>query len=149
MLCPYSVHEEPGGTTRCALRVHSRQCSCTRELQKQYLWIDALCIIQGADGDWESEAKTMEDIFACAYCTIAASSACGWGVGFLKPQSDAPDIGVHGTPSTPTCICDFDKDVDEGRLIKRAWVLLERVLSRRTIHFPPSQVLIAWRPVDR
>ena len=107
----------------------------TRALQKQYLWIDALCIIQGPDGDWDSEAKTMADIFACAYCTIAASSARGWGDGFLKLPSDPPNIGVQGRPSTPTCKCDFNKDVDEGSLMKRAWVLQERVLSRRIIHF--------------
>ncbi|KAK3391247.1 heterokaryon incompatibility protein-domain-containing protein [Podospora didyma] len=108
----------------------------TRALQKQYLWIDALCIIQeGPDCDWDSEAKAMADIFAGAYCTIAASSARGWGDGFLKPQPDPPGIGVQGTPSTPTCTCDFGKDVDEGALMKRAWVLQERVLSRRIIHF--------------
>ncbi|KAK4116053.1 HET-domain-containing protein, partial [Canariomyces notabilis] len=109
----------------------------TRALQKQYLWIDALCIIQeGPDCDWESEAKVMADIFAGAYCTIAASSATGWGDGFLELQSDPPDIGAQDTPSTPTgCTCDFYKDVDEGALMKRAWVLQERVLSRRIIHF--------------
>ena len=77
----------------------------------------------------------MVDIFACAYCTIAASSAYGWGDGFLKPQLDLPDIGVQGTLSTSTCTCDFGENVDEGALIKRAWVLQERVLSRRIIHF--------------
>ncbi|KAK4096474.1 HET-domain-containing protein, partial [Parathielavia hyrcaniae] len=108
----------------------------TRSLQKKYLWIDALCIIQeGPDCDWNSEAKAMADIFACAYFTIAASSARGWGYGFLKPQSEPPNIGVQGRPSTPTCVCDFDKDVDQGPLMKRAWVLQERVLSRRIIHF--------------
>ncbi|KAK3347057.1 heterokaryon incompatibility protein-domain-containing protein [Lasiosphaeria hispida] len=107
----------------------------TRALHKQYLWIDTLCIIQGSDGDWESEAKTMADIFACAYCTIAASSARGWGEGFLRPQSDTLDIGVQCTPGTPNCTCDFERDVDEGPLMRRAWVLQERVLSRRIIHF--------------
>ncbi|RYC78669.1 hypothetical protein BFJ63_vAg18458 [Fusarium oxysporum f. sp. narcissi] len=82
----------------------------TRLLRKQYLWIDALCIIQGPDGDWDSEARTMEDVFACAYCTIAASSARGWGDGFLKPNLDSSGIGLQGIPSTLTCDCDFDKD---------------------------------------
>ncbi|KAJ3454382.1 hypothetical protein MRS44_018276 [Fusarium solani] len=107
----------------------------TRLLEKQYLWIDALCIIQGPDGDWETEARTMEDIFASAYCTIAASSAGGWGDGFLKPDLDSQYIGMQGIPSTPTCASDFERDVDEGPLVKRAWVLQERVLSRRIIHF--------------
>ena len=107
----------------------------TRALRKQYLWIDALCIIQGPDGDWKSEAKTMADIFACAYCTIAAGSARGWADGFLSPQLDSLNTGVQGTPSAPTCACDFDKEVDGGTLMKRAWVLQERVLSRRIIHF--------------
>lgn len=107
----------------------------TRALQKQYLWIDALCIIQGDGGDWGTQAKTMADIFTCAYCTIAASSARGWGDGFLNSQSDRPDIGAPSAPSIPTCECDFNKDVDEGALMDRAWVLQERVLSRRIIHF--------------
>ncbi|EXA29129.1 hypothetical protein FOVG_19337 [Fusarium oxysporum f. sp. pisi HDV247] len=107
----------------------------TRLLGKQYLWIDEICIIQGPDGDWETEARTMEDIFASAYCTIAASSAGGWGDGFLQPDLDSHHIGMQGIPSTPICACDFERDVDEGPLVKRAWVLQERVLSRRIIHF--------------
>jgi len=77
----------------------------------------------------------MADIFAYAYCTIAAGSARGWADGFLNLKSDSLDIGARGTPSVPTCVCDFDKDVDGGTLMRRAWVLQERVLSRRIIHF--------------
>ncbi|KAK4460412.1 heterokaryon incompatibility protein-domain-containing protein [Cladorrhinum samala] len=112
----------------------------TRALQKQYLWIDALCIIQGPDGDWDTEAKTMADIFAGAYCTIAASSAGGWGDGFLKQQSAPRHIGGQDTLRTPTCTCNFDREVEEGALMKRAWVLQERVLSRRIIHFTAAHI---------
>ncbi|KAF4333927.1 heterokaryon incompatibility [Fusarium beomiforme] len=107
----------------------------TQLLEKQYLWIDALCIIQGPDGDWNSEARTMEDIFANAYCTIAASSARGWEDGFLKSEFGYSGTGMPGIPTILNCACDFEKDVDEGPLVKRAWVLQERVLSRRIIHF--------------
>ncbi|CAG9984190.1 unnamed protein product [Clonostachys byssicola] len=105
----------------------------TRELGKQYLWIDALCIVQGPDGDWESEAGRMERVFANAYCTIAADSAADWKDGFLKPS-----LWNQVVPGSAECDCDFKSGVDEGNLMKRAWVIQERVLSRRTIHFTES-----------
>ncbi|EEU41513.1 uncharacterized protein NECHADRAFT_87671 [Fusarium vanettenii 77-13-4] len=102
----------------------------TRELGKQYLWIDALCIIQGPEGDWESEAGRMEHVFANAYCTIAANSAGGWKDGFL--QSGLWD---QIDPESMDCHCSFELEVSEAPLMQRAWVLQERVLSRRIIHF--------------
>ncbi|KAJ3536178.1 hypothetical protein NM208_g5822 [Fusarium decemcellulare] len=105
----------------------------TRELGKQYLWIDALCIIQGSHGEWQSEASRMERVFANAYCTIAADSARGWKDGFLEPS-----LWDQIVPGSMECDCRFDLDVDEGSLMKRAWVIQERVLSRRIIHFTAS-----------
>ncbi|KAK4220860.1 heterokaryon incompatibility protein-domain-containing protein [Podospora fimiseda] len=112
----------------------------TRALGKQYLWIDALCIIPGDGGNWESQANTMPDIFANAYCTIAVTSAHSWKDGFLKPQSGPLDRQTQNYSTPSPCECDFGKDVDSGPLMKRAWVLQERVLSRRTIHFTGSHV---------
>jgi hypothetical protein len=60
--------------------------SVTRELGYQYLWIDSICIIQGPDGDFNKEAKRMEDVFSSAYCVLAASSANGQSDGFLKKR---------------------------------------------------------------
>ncbi|VUC31483.1 unnamed protein product, partial [Clonostachys rosea] len=110
----------------------------TRELGKQYLWIDALCILQGADGEWESEAGNMERVFANAYCTIAADSAGGWKDGFLTPG--LWDQLVLGSVE---CDCDYKSGVDESQLMKRAWVVQERVLSRRIIHFTESDANVA------
>ncbi|KAK3994574.1 heterokaryon incompatibility protein-domain-containing protein [Cladorrhinum sp. PSN332] len=112
----------------------------TQALGKQYLWIDSLCIIQRSRDDWDSQAKTMQDIFANAYCTIAATSAHSWKDGFLTPQPSTPDDQAQNTSTSLGCECDFNKDVDEGPLMQRAWVLQERVLSRRTIHFTPAHV---------
>ena len=109
----------------------------TRELKKQYLWIDALCIIQGDLQDWEKESKTMETVFASAYCTIAASSASQWKEGFLKrPQAPSQS---EGNTSTRKQSDDFRELVDEGPLNNRACVLQERALSCRTIFFTTKQ----------
>ncbi|KAK4220427.1 heterokaryon incompatibility protein-domain-containing protein [Podospora fimiseda] len=75
----------------------------TRALGKQYLWINALCIIQGDGGDWESQANTMKDIFANAYCTIAATSAHSWKDGFLKPQSGPLDGQTQNYSAPSPC----------------------------------------------
>ncbi|KAH7142109.1 hypothetical protein EDB81DRAFT_843544 [Dactylonectria macrodidyma] len=56
------------------------------------------------------QSRIMEDVFTHAYCTIAASSA-----------RDSLSIGMQGIRGILTCACDFNKDVDEGPLLERAW----------------------------
>ena len=115
----------------------------TRELDVQYLWIDSLCIIQGNKGDWEHEAKRMEGVFASAYCIIAATSAVDSNAGFLKRNVSSEYIYVQDTSGRQFHVCadidDFDNDVEKARLNTRAWVMQERVLSGRTIHFSANQ----------
>ncbi|RAQ51114.1 hypothetical protein AFGD_003640 [Aspergillus flavus] len=109
----------------------------TRELGKRYLWIDALCIIQGNKEDWQNEGTKMEHIFASAYCTLAPSSAFEWKEGFLKTyRGRKPDVSLCG----PSPVKYFRRLVDDGPLNKRAWVLQERVLSRRTVFFTSSGI---------
>lgn len=115
----------------------------TRKLDKEYLWIDSLCIIQGDEEDWKTEAGCMEKVFASAYCTIAASSATSCKDGFLERNTNSQYIQVQDISGRRLYVCDdiddFSNDVDAGPLNQRAWVLQERVLSRRTIHFSATQ----------
>ncbi|KAF2174589.1 hypothetical protein K469DRAFT_743604 [Zopfia rhizophila CBS 207.26] len=90
--------------------------------------IDSLCIIQGDEKDWRKESRRMEKVFASAYCTIAASSAPNWEVGFLKQNQSSQYIQIQDILGRQVNVCDFNKDV-----------LQERVLSRRTIHFSAEQ----------
>jgi hypothetical protein len=114
----------------------------TRELGLRYLWIDSICIIQGKDGDFDQEAKRMEDVFSSAYCVIAASSATGQEVGFLNPRKENDFLAfVKGEQSiyVSRFMDDFNAHVLEGPLSKRGWVLQERALARRTIFFTDRQ----------
>jgi hypothetical protein len=119
----------------------------TRELGVRFLWIDSLCIIQKDADDWKIESKKMETVFGSAYCTVAASSAKDSTEGFLNPrspnQSERQCVRVPNASDTPLYICEgidnFHRDVEEGVLSERGWVLQERALSRRTIHFTITQ----------
>lgn len=119
----------------------------TRDMGIRYLWIDSICIIQGPDGDFNTESQKMEDVFSSAYCVIAASCARDQWDGFLKnrPESDSRRFATFrkgGDPPFYVCqfLDDFNADVLEGPLNKRGWVLQERVLARRTIFFTDKQI---------
>jgi hypothetical protein len=115
----------------------------TRELGFRYLWIDSICIVQGAGGDFNVESKQMENVFSSASCVIAASSATHQGDGFLKPRVQRAYVTFQRNNELPFYVCDviddFNHDVLEGPLCKRAWVLQERALARRTIFFTNRQ----------
>ncbi|PSN73725.1 HET-domain-containing protein [Corynespora cassiicola Philippines] len=115
----------------------------TRSLGLQYLWIDSLCIIQDNPEDWDHESKLMEQVFSSAYLTIAATCADGTDDGFLKARPTRYPVTIRKDKNSVYYACDaidhFHEDVDQGELNMRGWVLQERALSRRTIHFTRNQ----------
>jgi hypothetical protein len=120
----------------------------TKELGIQYLWIDSLCIIQEGDNgeDWRKESKLMETVYSSAYCTIAATSAKDMKDGFLDREASPEYLHVRSISGQGLYVCagsdDFESDVETAELNTRVWVVQERVLSLRTIHF--SANLMYW-----
>ena len=126
--------------------------SVTRKLGVRYLWIDSLCIIQEGDqhADWVEEVKMMDKVYANSYCNIAATNApTGHHTMFhhrdpalLNPQ--VVHCNVNGRAGFYHI---FDssrvigwRDVEGALLNTRGWVLQERLLSPRTLHFSNPQI---------
>lgn len=122
----------------------------TRAFGVGYLWVDALCIVQGDPDsiDWQREVPNMGKIYRHALCTIAASSAADSSHGFLRrstalqwPVQDhllvrGGDLTAKGDyvtlqVRTPNWFARVERSV----LSRRGWVLQERMLSTRTLHW--------------
>lgn len=117
----------------------------SRGLNIRYLWIDSLCIIQDDNQDWDHEAARMQQVFSNAVCVIAATSVASSAEGFLRPSRQQREWVTLRSPSGATrYICksidNFQRDVEAAILNKRGWVLQERALARRSIHFTSTQL---------
>jgi len=137
----------------------------TRNLSIEYIWVDSLCIIQDDESDWRRESKNMGQIFRNALCTIAATSAthCEEGL-YLERQVDDEnpttpftsgnfvrvpciswngrfnDVFIGTIPGSDSKNLDFDHEINQSRWNRRGWVVQERILSRRIIHFAKNQL---------
>jgi hypothetical protein len=121
----------------------------TRLLGLQYLWIDSLCILQDSADDWEIECANMADIYRNAEVTIFVrdntSSSPG---GFLKDVGckifkscqldDGLTISNQQIESPPK-----RAPIPFGGVDRRGWILQEKLLSRRLLHF--SKQMMCWQ----
>jgi hypothetical protein len=139
-----------------------------RELGLCYIWIDSLCIIQDSQQDWAEESVQMHRVYGNSTCNIAATSAQNGSAGcfrqrnpnFLKPLK--LEFDSHGQLETENqhCAEDGNEEKDNGAevfyltdveewwrrfeqepLHQRAWVVQERVLSPRVLHFEWDQLV--------
>ena len=120
----------------------------------EYIWIDCFCINQDAQVDWLEETLSMASIYSNAVINIAATSSAN-GDGGLFPVTRSQVLSrvlsgpcvVHakwsGRPPAEYVIFDpaaWQTHINQAVLNGRAWVLQERLLSPRTVHFAHEQV---------
>lgn len=58
-------------------------------LDIEYVWIDALCIIQDSAEDWAVQGSKMAQIYSNCAITIGPDIAANTRAGFLKMRSDS------------------------------------------------------------
>ena len=120
----------------------------TRAVGVRYLWVDALCIIQGDHDDWVKESSRMADVYQNAHLVIAASGASNPGEGCFSPLRRGPTTSIaiphydssgcrNGSISVALTTPGEDSPAF-GPLNERGWALQESHLARRTLHFMPS-----------
>lgn len=145
-------------------RLFQDAVEATRRLKYRYLWIDALCIIQDDTLDWQREAADMGQIYQNSNLNIAAGGA---------KNSHSPLLGERDASLVRACKVELNwpkissrissfydrkevrgsfyvvgKDFLQENLLqtplnRRAWVMQERMLSPRLIHFGKHQLI--WR----
>ncbi|KAK9788205.1 putative Heterokaryon incompatibility domain-containing protein [Seiridium cardinale] len=129
----------------------------TRQLGLQYLWIDALCIIQDSDSDKDLQISKMRSIFENAFITIVAAAGENASSGFLEMPTQQNDIAFQlpyrhpedeeGSMGTIYAIeADTKQSMKDQPINLRAWTLEERLLSRRKIIYFEDRV--AWECYD-
>ncbi|MCJ1314225.1 hypothetical protein MMC25_007905 [Agyrium rufum] len=135
----------------------------TRSLGVQYLWVDALCILQDSGEDKELQIPFMNEYYQDATAVISASGAVDVHGGFLDQGQTSQDVLMRieehifvthsqlgpipyrilvSAPWHPTlsiCVLDTDPRIynyDDEPINKRGWTLQESALARRLIIFP-------------
>ncbi|KAH7130400.1 heterokaryon incompatibility protein-domain-containing protein [Dendryphion nanum] len=122
--------------------------SVTHRLGLKFLWIDSLCIVQDDGDDWLREGSMMDFIYEMGTLTIAATKAAGPREGCfcedegLRRRLEFERTGADGGGTYDVVVeKGLVHDIDTWPIMTRAWVVQERLLSPRIIHFGPSELL--------
>ncbi|KAK4503025.1 hypothetical protein PRZ48_006452 [Zasmidium cellare] len=129
-------------------------CNVCQHLNIRYVWIDSFCILQGSSPesvqDWERESLLMETVYANSLLNIGASHASSSQDGCFQPRPGF--VQTHflhwkastNEPSQMYALTDFHRDRNTSfnnlHLFSRAWVVQERLLSPRMLHFGKDQL---------
>lgn len=121
----------------------------TRCLGIRYLWVDSMCIMQDDDSEKAKEITLMGEIYYNSSLNISATDSTSGADGLifnrdvLKTSPCQLSVQLLGVNETLDLVAFHNKilvESDEGELNRRGWVLQERILSPRVLHFTKHQV---------
>lgn len=128
----------------------------TCQLDLDYIWIDAICIIQDDPADWTREALKMGGIYEHSYLTIAAATPRYHGSGIFRTRetvghaitshADHDDVFCRERPEheyyTNRGVAGYGaKNYMKHQLADRAWCYQELKLSPRIIHYCATELV--------
>ena len=123
----------------------------SRTLNMQYVWIDALCILQDSQDDWAAEAARMKDVYGGASITIAATNSRSTTDGIFKTRKiSQPLCSLDWRTPIPSKFhqvhlrssSDFwDTTLKYEPLNTRGWTLQESFLAQRTLSYGTQQMV--------
>lgn len=133
----------------------------TRKLGIQYLWVDALCILQGGDNDqkaqndWEQHSLIMGDIYGNAFVTLGAAAAMHADSGIfherkLPQYCRIPLDTENETESIDLCSGEYgNSHISQNMqpLYKRSWAFQEKALSKRFLAYQTGHIYW-WCPEE-
>ncbi len=117
-------------------------------VQIRYLWIDSLCILQDCHDDWTRESCKMRDVYKNSLLTIAATGAVDPSIGCFRDREPKPSEALRFRAPGESGI-DYiavengiiEESLCNTPLSRRGWILQERLLSSRVLHFGEKQML--------
>ncbi|EUC38751.1 hypothetical protein COCCADRAFT_45793, partial [Bipolaris zeicola 26-R-13] len=117
-----------------------------RDLGFEYIWVDTLCIVQDDIMDWEREAAMMTIVYGNSSLNIAAAGARDErdGCFFSRPAHWNCKLQLYNShnalhySAAPVSL--HSRCLLSMPLMERGWVLQERVLAMRTLHFTTTEL---------
>ena len=114
-----------------------------REIGIQFLWCDALCIVQDDLGEMMIQVENMDYIYSSAHITII-------GAGTLTPDEGLsrvtrPTLNTNRYfkigGKTHVLVEEVGKSLDRSKWATRGWTFQENLLSRRRLFFTDCDVV--------
>jgi hypothetical protein len=131
----------------------------TKAIGLHYLWVDAICIIQGNEQEWEEESQKMGHIYSNAKIVLSAMRSGNVNEGMFTQRSAtslSADIeAVGGSMGARrnlnheiiiSCRTKsnywWEKHINATfPLLSRGWGFQERLLATRVVHFTASELV--------
>jgi Heterokaryon incompatibility protein (HET) len=121
----------------------------TRRLGLQYIWIDALCIVQDSPRSWKLNADNMDIIYGSAELTICAADGQNAAAGLKAMRPEGRSHHQHMAHCAPGVRLVVTRPpemyIKKSRWNTRAWTFQERLLSNRCLIFTAGRVYFQCR----